>query len=109
MRLDDNTFSFVMGRFARVAVEIDTARALRPGTDVELQGLVLTIFWQEFEYEHIQLLCGSCGKVRHQTTNCDSRPSACKSFADPLFPSANSDDVMTFVDNVPSVIPNVDD
>ena len=49
------------GHFARVLVEIDTAKPLVPGTDVEFEGLELPTFWQQFEFEHVHLFCAVCG------------------------------------------------
>ena len=61
IRIDDSTSLLAKGRFARVTVEIDTANPLVLGTDFQLEGLDLTIFWQRFEFEHVHLFCDGCG------------------------------------------------
>lgn len=92
VKMDDSTSLLAKGRFARVAVEVDTGVPLVPGTDVVLEGLDLPVFWQRFEFEHIHLFCGRCGCVGHRPPNCLSSP-ANQSFGTPHFSSSSHSDV----------------
>lgn len=74
IRSDDLTSLLSKRRYARVVVEVDMATPLVPGTDIQLDGLDLPIFWQSFEYEHIHLYCGSCVCVGHRSLHCKSPP-----------------------------------
>lgn len=72
----ESTSSISKGRFARVAVEVDITMPLVPGSDVELEGLDMKVFWQSFEFEHIHLYCGACGRVGHRRLNCSEGSSS---------------------------------
>ena len=58
VRLDEAIELLSKGRYARLAVEIDLARPLIPGSNLLLEGYDSPLFWQKFEFEHIHLFCG---------------------------------------------------
>ena len=75
VRLDECTKILTKGRYARVAVKIDLAKPLIPDTDIMLDGLDVSSFWQLFQYENIHLYCQSCGRVGHRAPICSfTRP-----------------------------------
>ena len=55
----------------------DCQASLVLGTLVQLEGLDLRTFWQQFEFEHIHLFCAACGRIGHRQSDCKSlSPSA---------------------------------
>jgi len=77
VKLDQATKMLSKGRYTCVAVEIDLATPLVPGSDMLCENSAAP-FWQSFEYEHIHLFCRQCGRVGHRPINCPSpklRPS----------------------------------
>lgn len=72
VKLDDSTSLGTKGCFARVAIRVDTSKPLVPGTNVELEGFDLLVYWQQFQYEHIHLICSKCGRLGHRTSICPS-------------------------------------
>lgn len=68
--MDESTSLMTNGRFARIAVEVDTSRLLVPGMMAEFEGGKSTAFWQVFEYEHIHLYCLQCGRIGHRSQLC---------------------------------------
>ena len=58
-----NTASNVRGRFARICIQVDLNKPL--STRILLEGVV-----QEVQYEGINTLCFSCGRVGHRREGC---------------------------------------
>ena len=76
VNIDESTSLMTKGRFARVTIEVDTARPLVPGTDVDLDDVDALIFWQRFEYDHLHLFCPRCICFGHKPVDCQfSSPS----------------------------------
>lgn len=63
LRIDANTATGVRGRFARICVQIDLSKPLT--RKILLEGVV-----QEVQYEGINALCFSCGRVGHRKEWC---------------------------------------
>lgn len=101
IRLDDSTSLLTKGRFARVAVEVDTATPLVLGTNIKLEGVGLPVFWQRFEFEHIHLFCGRCGRVGHRPSECASSPKRQPTSPPDLTTSSPSDVNMVPADTAP--------
>lgn len=59
---DAATKSKNRGGFARACVRVDLGRSLRPGARV--RGTKQP-FWQQFSYENLEGICGSCGALHH--------------------------------------------
>nr|XP_023918541.1 uncharacterized protein LOC112030090 [Quercus suber] len=60
---DSNTASEVRGRFARICIQVDLNKPLT--MSILLEGVV-----QEVQYEGINNLCFSCGRVGHRREGC---------------------------------------
>lgn len=98
VKMDNSTSLHTKGCFTRTVVRVNTMKPLVPDTDVELQGLDLPMYWQQFHYKHIYLLCSRCGRLGHRTSACPSVHSR----TSVLVPSA------TQVNSSQSFVPNSD-
>lgn len=89
VKLDESTSSLSKLRFARVAVEVNIAEPLVPGTLLELEGVDMPAFWQRFEYEHIHLFCHICGRIGHPHFEC-KYPLSAAPIVPPVAPAVGS-------------------
>lgn len=65
IRVDNKTEASIRASFARVCVEIDLSQPLEP-------SVAIGKYDYSIEYEHIHLICFSCGRVGHRKENCSS-------------------------------------
>lgn len=65
LKVDLNTIGRARGSYTRVCVEMDLSKPLEPSIAVDKYDILL-------EYEHIQQIFFSCGKVGHQREHCSS-------------------------------------
>ena len=63
LRIDSNTATEARGRYARICVQIDLNKPLV--RQILLEGQI-----QDIQYERINSLCFSCGRVGHRRENC---------------------------------------
>ncbi|XP_050254820.1 uncharacterized protein LOC126700653 [Quercus robur] len=63
LRIDSNTTTKVRGRYACICVQVDLNKPL-------VQKILLEGWVQEIQYEGINTLCFSCGRVRHRQEGC---------------------------------------
>ncbi|CAI0446447.1 unnamed protein product [Linum tenue] len=63
IKLDYHTEQGQRGKFARIAIELDMSKPLRPR--IRLDG-----FWQKVVYENLPNACFQCGIVGHSETSC---------------------------------------
>ena len=102
VKMDESTSLITKGRFARVAVEVDTARPLAPGTEVVLDGVDAPIFWQRFVYEHVHSFCPRGGYLGHNPADCQSSSPSPATLSVPTNPNPSSllpEDVMASDDS----------
>ncbi|XP_050280478.1 uncharacterized protein LOC126721484 [Quercus robur] len=59
LRIDSNTATEVQGQYARICVQVDLNKPL-------VRKILLEGWVQEIQYEGINTLCFSCGRVGHQ-------------------------------------------
>lgn len=64
IRLDFSTGNMTKSRYARVCVEVELIKPLTTNVWVEKH-------WQEVEYENLQLICFSCGRIGHRKDQCN--------------------------------------
>ena len=73
MDIDNTVFNSDQTRFLRIRVDIPVSKPLRRG------GLVLSLerdrVWIAFKYEHINGLCFTCGKLKHEMKACHQKTS----------------------------------
>lgn len=67
LKVDNKTMVSVRGSYARICVEMDLSQPLPPSIAVEKYDYYL-------EYEHLHLICFSCGRVGHQRETCGALP-----------------------------------
>ncbi|CAI0400457.1 unnamed protein product [Linum tenue] len=63
IKLDYHTENGVRGKFARIAIELDLTKPLRPR--IRLDG-----FWQKVVYENLPNACFECGIIGHTDSSC---------------------------------------
>lgn len=67
LKVDGKTLKGVRGSYARICVEMDLSKPLPSSVAVEIYDFLL-------EYEHIHLICFSCGRVGHRREHCSNSP-----------------------------------
>ncbi|KAE9448537.1 hypothetical protein C3L33_19556, partial [Rhododendron williamsianum] len=69
LKVDNKTVISARGSYARICVELDLSKPLEPSVAVGKFDYLL-------EYEHIHLICFSCGRVGHRKEACRHSPAA---------------------------------
>ncbi|KAI8527241.1 hypothetical protein RHMOL_Rhmol12G0060300 [Rhododendron molle] len=69
LKVDNKTVISARGSYARICVELDLSKPLEPSIAVGKFDYML-------EYEHIHLICFSCGRVGHRKEACRNSPTA---------------------------------
>lgn len=69
LKVDNKTVISARGSYARIYVELDLSKPLEPSVAVGKFDYML-------EYEHIHLICFSCGRVGHRKEACLNIPTA---------------------------------
>ncbi|CAL1401296.1 unnamed protein product [Linum trigynum] len=64
IKLDNHTINRQRRKFARLAVEIDMSKPLVPRIFLDDQ-------WQKVVYENLPMVCFECGKVGHNSDDCN--------------------------------------
>lgn len=67
LKVDINTIDGLRGSYARVCVELDLSKPLEISVAVGKYDYLI-------EYEHIHLICFSCGRAGHRKESCGSSP-----------------------------------
>lgn len=63
LKIDRNTMNSVRGNFARICVEVDLDKPLKPAVEVASRRC-------KVEYEAINLICFKCGRIGHGKESC---------------------------------------
>lgn len=67
LKVDHNTIDGLRGSYARVCIELDLSQPLEVSVVVGKYDYLI-------EYEHIHLICFSCGRVGHRKETCSLTP-----------------------------------
>lgn len=65
LKVDINTIDGLRGSYARVCVELDLSQPLEV-------SVAIGRYDYQIEYEHIHMICFSCGRVGHRMESCSS-------------------------------------
>jgi len=83
-------------------VEDDLSRPLVRSTDIAVKDDEIPSFWQQFQYEHVQLFCRRCGRVGHWSLSYTFSPHKSPPFPVATPSSLNELDVEMVVVDTPS-------
>lgn len=67
LKIDKNTSEAKRASYARICVEIDLSKPLTPSIAIGKYDYFI-------EYEHVHLICFSCGRVGHRKDACNANP-----------------------------------